>query len=155
MFQKTLALNDWYRRPDDWEYPLGGIQMLGKSDAEQIRGEAPRWAGWAATACRSRRSRTTPSTSGSAGEDLPLPDNRVTLDGDGKIHLALQRDNNIEGLKRLRTDLQGMLGMLGMHRQHLLRAQPLPAQGDARSAPPRTRRARSASAPTRAPRPWT
>src|SRR5918912_480001 len=41
-FQKTLALHDWYLRSDDWEYPLGGIQMLGKSDAEQIKGEAPR-----------------------------------------------------------------------------------------------------------------
>lgn len=44
-FQKTLALNDWYLGADDWEYPLGGIQMLGKSDADQIHGEAPRWAG--------------------------------------------------------------------------------------------------------------
>lgn len=44
-FQKTLALNDWYFGADDWEFPLGGIQMLGKSDAEQIHGEAPRWAG--------------------------------------------------------------------------------------------------------------
>src|SRR4029450_10378255 len=43
-FQKTLALNDWYLGADDWEYPLGGIQMLGKSDADQIHGGAPRWA---------------------------------------------------------------------------------------------------------------
>ncbi|KJY19808.1 dehydrogenase, partial [Streptomyces sp. NRRL S-444] len=32
-FQKTLALHDWYLGSDDWDYPLGGIQMLGKSDA--------------------------------------------------------------------------------------------------------------------------
>ena len=44
-FQKTLALNDWYLGADDWNYPLGGIQMLGKSDAEQIRANAPRLAG--------------------------------------------------------------------------------------------------------------
>ena len=44
-FQKTLAMNDWYLGADDWDYPLGGIQMLGKSDAEQIRANAPRWAG--------------------------------------------------------------------------------------------------------------
>src|SRR5262249_25517106 len=41
-FQKTLALHDWYLKSDDWDYPLGGMQMLGKSDAEQIRANAPR-----------------------------------------------------------------------------------------------------------------
>ena len=44
-FQKTLAVNDWYLGSDDWDYPMGGIQMLGKSDAEQIRANAPHWAG--------------------------------------------------------------------------------------------------------------
>jgi len=39
-FQKTLALHDWYVGADDWEFPLGGVQMLGKSDAEQIRANA-------------------------------------------------------------------------------------------------------------------
>ena len=39
-FQKTLALHDWYAKADDWNYPLGGIQMLGKSDAEQIRAKS-------------------------------------------------------------------------------------------------------------------
>jgi hypothetical protein len=42
---KTLALNDWYLGADDREYPLGGIQMLGKSDGDQIEADAPRWAG--------------------------------------------------------------------------------------------------------------
>ena len=36
------------------------------------------------------------------------------------IHLALDEKNNVEGLKRLRHKLQGMLGDLGMHEQHLL-----------------------------------
>jgi choline dehydrogenase-like flavoprotein len=54
------------------------------------------------------------------GEDLPQPDNRVTLDRDGRITLTLDERNNIEGLKRLRHKLQGMLGHLGMHEQHLL-----------------------------------
>ena len=44
-FQKTLAMNDWYLGADDWDYPLGGIQMLGKSDDEEIHAQAPRWAG--------------------------------------------------------------------------------------------------------------
>jgi choline dehydrogenase-like flavoprotein len=40
-FQKTLALHDWYLGSDDFDHPMGGIQMLGKSDAEQIRANAP------------------------------------------------------------------------------------------------------------------
>jgi hypothetical protein len=54
------------------------------------------------------------------GEDLPQPDNRVTLDDDGRIHLALDETNNIAGLKRLQHKLQHMLGHLGMHEHHLL-----------------------------------
>jgi choline dehydrogenase-like flavoprotein len=46
VFQKTLGLNDFYFRSDDWEYPLGEIQMLGKSDGEMLKGEAPGWAVW-------------------------------------------------------------------------------------------------------------
>jgi choline dehydrogenase-like flavoprotein len=53
-------------------------------------------------------------------EDLPDPANRVTLGKDGSIHLALDEKNNIEGLKRLRHKLQGMLGDLGMQEHRLL-----------------------------------
>ncbi len=44
VFQKTLALNDFYFRSDDWPYPLGEIQMLGKTDGEIIKGELSFWA---------------------------------------------------------------------------------------------------------------
>ena len=40
-FQKTLALNEWYLKGEDTDYPWGGIQMLGKSDGEQLKGKAP------------------------------------------------------------------------------------------------------------------
>jgi choline dehydrogenase-like flavoprotein len=42
VFQKTLALNDFYFSSDDFEYPLGNIQMVGKSQAPMFRGEKPR-----------------------------------------------------------------------------------------------------------------
>ncbi|MEU6880297.1 GMC family oxidoreductase [Streptomyces sp. NPDC046712] len=119
-FQKTLALHDWYLGADDWEFPLGGIQMLGKSDAEQIHGEAPRWAGAVAPDMPFEVLAHHAVDFWLCGEDLPLADNRVTLDGDGRIRLALDEKNNIEGLKRLRHKLQGMLGHLGMHEHHLL-----------------------------------
>ena len=140
-------MNDWYLGSDDWDYPLGGIQMLGKSDAEQIRANAPHWAA------------VSPGMPFEVlahhavdfwlcGEDLPLPENRVTLENDGRIHLALDEKNNVEGLKRLRHELQRRLGDLGMHEKHLLTTASTCTRA-CRSARPRTRPARSGSAPTR------
>ena len=79
-FQKTLALNDWYLGADDWDYPLGGIQMLGKSDAEQIRANAPRLAGEVSPEMPFEVVAHHAVDFWLCGEDLPLPDNRVTLD---------------------------------------------------------------------------
>ncbi|WP_371666858.1 GMC family oxidoreductase [Streptomyces sp. NBC_00289] len=119
-FQKTLALNDWYLGADDWEYPLGGIQMLGKSDGDQIHGEAPRWAGAVTPDMPFEVLAHHAVDFWLCGEDLPLPESRVTLDNDDAIHLALDEKNNIAGLKRLQHKLRGMLGHLGMHEHHLL-----------------------------------
>src|SRR4029079_6531122 len=41
VFQKTLGLNDFYFGSDEHEYPLGNIQMVGKSQAPMFRGEKP------------------------------------------------------------------------------------------------------------------
>jgi choline dehydrogenase-like flavoprotein len=119
-FQKTLALNDWYLGSDDWDYPLGGIQMLGKSDAEQIRANAPRWAGKVSPGKPFEELAHHAIDFWLCGEDLPMPDNRVTLESDGQIRLTLDEKNNTEGLKRLRHRLEGMLGKLGMREHHLL-----------------------------------
>ncbi|MFF2130641.1 GMC oxidoreductase [Streptomyces olivochromogenes] len=100
-FQKTLAVHDWYLGSDDWEFPLGGIQMLGKSDSEQIHGEAPRWAG---AACPDMPFEVLAHHAVDfwlCGEDLPTPDNRVTLDRDGGIHLALDVDCKAHDLDNL------------------------------------------------------
>jgi choline dehydrogenase-like flavoprotein len=40
-YQKTLGLNDFYFGADDFEYPLGNVQMVGKSQAAMFRGERP------------------------------------------------------------------------------------------------------------------
>jgi choline dehydrogenase-like flavoprotein len=44
-FQKTLGVNDFYDGADDFEYPLGHIQMLGKTDGPARRAWRPasRW----------------------------------------------------------------------------------------------------------------
>ncbi|WP_433273444.1 GMC oxidoreductase [Pseudonocardia xinjiangensis] len=119
-FQKTLALHDWYLGSEDFDHPMGGIQMLGKSDAEQVRANAPRWAGRVAPEMPFDELARHAVDFWLCGEDLPLPENRVTLDGDGRIRLAIDEKHNTEGLKRLRHELQGRLGDLGMHENHLL-----------------------------------
>ena len=53
--RKTLALNDWYLKGEDWEYPWGSIQMLGKSDGEQLRAMAPHFLAWGASSLRMPR----------------------------------------------------------------------------------------------------
>ena len=113
VFQKTLALNDFYGPGEHWQYPMGHIQMLGKSDDWQIKGAAPRGLGWAPSAPYGEVAKHSIDFWLSS-EDIPLADSRVTLRRDGAIRLALQPGNNTEGLTRLRRTFQGMLGKLGM-----------------------------------------
>jgi hypothetical protein len=41
IFQKTLGLNDFHFATGEFDYPLGNIQMVGKSQASMFRGEKP------------------------------------------------------------------------------------------------------------------
>jgi choline dehydrogenase-like flavoprotein len=113
VFQKTLALNDFYGPSEHWQYPMGHIQMLGKSDGWQLKGAAPRGLGWAPTAPYGE-------VAGHSldfwltSEDIPRADSRVTLRPDGAIKLALQPGNNTAGLTRLRRTFQETLAKLGM-----------------------------------------
>ena len=107
-FQKTLGVNDFYFRSDDWGYPLGHIQMLGKSDLETLRSGAPAFAPGMALDVMAKHSIDFWLTS----EDLPDPNNRVTVDKKGEITLHYT-ENNLEGHKRLLAKLKDMLGELG------------------------------------------
>jgi choline dehydrogenase-like flavoprotein len=113
VFQKTLALNDFHGPGEGWPYPMGHIQMLGKSDDWQIKGAAPRGLGWAPCAPYGEVARHSIDF-WLASEDIPLADSRVTLRRDGAIRLALQPDNNTQGLTRLRRTFQDMLSKLGL-----------------------------------------
>jgi choline dehydrogenase-like flavoprotein len=113
-------MNDWYLGAEDWDYPLGGIQLLGKSDAVQIHAQAPRWAGKLSPDMPFEMLAHHAVDFWLCGEDLPHPDNRVTLEKDGTVRLSIDEKNNIEGVKRLRRKLDGMLSDLGMRRHHLL-----------------------------------
>ena len=107
-FQKTLGLNDFYLKSDDWDYPLGHIQMLGKSNAEMFKAEAPSFTPGMALDVMAKHAVDFWLTT----EDLPDPDNRVSVERDGTIHLHYT-ENNVEGHKRLTAKLKGILTKIG------------------------------------------
>jgi choline dehydrogenase-like flavoprotein len=109
-FQKTLGVNDFYHGSDDFEFPLGHIQMLGKSDREVIKEGAPVPAPGFALDYIANHAVDFWLTS----EDLPDPDNRVTVDRNGRIHVAYT-DTNFEGHRRLIAKLKGLLTDIGCH----------------------------------------
>jgi len=114
VFQKTLALNDFYGPSAQWEYPMGNIQMLGKSDDWQVKGQAPKGLGWGPNLPYGVVAHHSLDF-WLASEDLPLPNSRVTVRPDGSVKLAVQPDNNSEGLKRLRKTFDSLLTDLGLH----------------------------------------
>jgi choline dehydrogenase-like flavoprotein len=116
-YQKTLGLNDFYFGMPGFEFPMGNIQMVGKSQAPMYRGEkpietllAPQWTleqialhavdFWLST------------------EDLPRPENRVTVDAKGSITLSYTPSNQVPKQK-LYEKLKSMLNQLDMH-EHLI-----------------------------------
>jgi choline dehydrogenase-like flavoprotein len=118
VFQKTLGLNDFYFGTDDYQYPIGNIQMVGKSNAAAMKGEepkltklAPHWSlddvahhavdFWLTT------------------EDLPKPDNRVTVRPDGDIGIAYEMTNDKEA-DRLYRELKKILNHTGLADHHVL-----------------------------------
>jgi len=118
VFQKTLAINDFYLGAEGFHRPVGQIQMVGKSNAEAMKGEepkltklAPHWS----LADTARHAVDFWLTT----EDLPMPDNRVTLDGDGSVHLAYTSTNDEEA-DRLYHELKTILNHAGMADHHVL-----------------------------------
>ena len=104
IFQKTLAVNDFYRGSREWDYPMGHISFVGKLDGETLKAGAPAIApGWTLD-LMAAHSLDFWLTS----EDLPDPENRVTLDRDGKIVLSY-KVNNEEGHTRLIAKLQELM----------------------------------------------
>ncbi len=104
IFQKTLSVNDFYLASKDWEYPMGHISFVGKLDAETLKAGAPALAPGFTLDLMPRHSLDFWLTS----EDLPDPENRVTLDRDGNIVLAYE-PNNEEAHGRLIAKLRSLM----------------------------------------------
>ena len=109
VFQKTLALNDFYFGSPEWQYPMGHISFVGKLDADTLAAGAPPIVPGMTLDLMARHSLDFWLTS----EDLPDPDNRVALDRDGKIVLRY-RPNNLEAHERLTTRLRQLMRDVGM-----------------------------------------
>jgi choline dehydrogenase-like flavoprotein len=118
IFQKTLGINDFYFGTKDYEWPIGNIQMIGKSNAEAMRGEKPKVTKlspeWTLSDVAEHAVDFWLTT-----EDLPLPENRVTTDSDGNVHLAYKMTNNAES-DRLYGELKKILNHTGMAEHHVL-----------------------------------
>jgi choline dehydrogenase-like flavoprotein len=111
VFQKTLAISDYYFGASDWDYPLGFIQMLAAVHADQIRGEAlPMWLEWLPGMPFEVMARHATGFWLSS-EDLPRPENRVYYDGN-RVILDVT-ENNLEAHRRLRKKLEGMMAGIG------------------------------------------
>src|SRR6266536_1971635 len=104
IFQKSLAVNDFYLRSNDWEYPMWHISFVGKLDGETLKAGAPAIAPGFTLDLMATHSLDFWLTS----EDLPDPNNRVTLDREGKIVLSYT-PNNGEAHRRLIQKLEHLM----------------------------------------------
>lgn len=104
VFQKSLSVNDFYFGSDDFSYPMGHISFVGKLDADALSGGAPAITPGFTLEMMAKHSLDFWLTS----EDLPDPENRVTLDREGNIVLDY-KPNNEEGHKRLTAKLKALM----------------------------------------------
>jgi choline dehydrogenase-like flavoprotein len=104
IFQKTLGVNDFYFGSEEFKYPMGHISFVGKLDAAALSAGAPPLTPGFTLDLMAKHSLDFWLTS----EDLPDPDNRVTLDHDGNVELRYT-PNNGEGHTRLTAKLEHLL----------------------------------------------
>jgi len=96
MFQKTMAVNDFYLHGEGHHpYPLGNLQLLGKLQAGMLTANQ-RWVPRPLLAAFAERSIDWWVMS----EDLPHPDNRVTINSSGGI-VVHWKPTNLQAHARL------------------------------------------------------
>jgi choline dehydrogenase-like flavoprotein len=88
VFQKTVAVNDFYFGAPNEPYPLGHIQSQGRTHGVMAQTVVPQVPLRAYDAWVKRGVDWLVMS-----EDLPRFDNRVTLDPDGRIRLTYQQNN--------------------------------------------------------------
>ncbi|NJK36602.1 MAG: GMC family oxidoreductase [Oscillatoriales cyanobacterium RM2_1_1] len=89
VFQKTLGVNDFYFQGPDQDYPLGQIQLTGKANWQRMSLFAPESTPRSTLEYMAAHSVDWWLTN----EDLPRPENRVTLTSMGKIQVNYTPNN--------------------------------------------------------------
>ncbi len=111
VFQKTVAINDYYFSGPGAAHPLGHIQSQGRTHGimAKVVGDTiiPRiplsaYEAWVARGVDWL----------AMSEDLPHPDNRVLVDGNGRIHLHY-RPNNVTAHRQLVAEMTRLLKRVG------------------------------------------
>jgi choline dehydrogenase-like flavoprotein len=105
-FQKTAAINDWYL-DSDLGRPLGNVQLLGKLQAPMVKSTRPYLPSRMLSAATIRSVDWYLES-----EDLPDPDNRITLASNGRIRVHW-RPNNLGAHRGLITQMRGLLKRAG------------------------------------------
>lgn len=136
IFQKTLALSDYYFGTDDYPYPLGLIQMCAATHAAQIKGEAlPEWLEWLPNMPFELMARHSIDFWLSS-EDIPLPQNRIRYNGN-RVALDLT-ETNMAAHRLLRAKFEQIMQKAGAHPMLLDRnlyfGQNIPIAGTAHQA---------------------
>ncbi|MSO57046.1 MAG: GMC family oxidoreductase [Acidobacteria bacterium] len=107
VFQKTVAINDFYFRGPSTPYPLGQIQSQGRTHGVMAQTVVPQlplsWYEWWVARGVDWLAMS---------EDLPSVDNRVTVDRNGRIRL-LYRPNNLKAHRMLVRETRRILRRLG------------------------------------------
>jgi choline dehydrogenase-like flavoprotein len=112
-FQATMALNDFYFGDEEFPFPMGRLQMMVKLRGEMLRGKSSRWLPKRPLDWLTRHTVEFLLTA----EDLPEPDNRITITADGRIRLSY-RPNNLSGMRRLENKVKEVLRQVSK-RSHL------------------------------------
>jgi len=107
VFQKTVAINDYYFRGPDTPYPLGQIQSQGRTHGVMAQTVVPAVPLWAYEAWVARGVDWL-----AMSEDLPREENRVLVDPSGRIQL-LYRPNNLQAHAGLVSATRRLLKRLG------------------------------------------
>ena len=107
VFQKTVAINDFYLRGPDVPYPLGQIQSQGRTHGVMAQTAYPWIPVWAYDLWVSRGVDWL-----AMSEDLPNPDNCVMVTPDGRIRLHYQ-PNNVAAHRALVREASRILRRLG------------------------------------------
>jgi choline dehydrogenase-like flavoprotein len=119
---QVSSYHDFYFGMAGFEYPMGSIRMVGKSQGPMYKGEKPLETLLAPTRALDDIAKHAVDFWLST-EDLPNPDNRVTVDRNGSVTLSYTPNNQVP-TKTLYEKLKSMLNLLGMSPHHLIPRQP-------------------------------